>query len=300
LIKVTIPENISDYDALSLTATDRYGREIYTWTRTITPASQYAFRLIEKGNGIVKQEEQNNEIILRSDDVKLVIDRTNGLIRLIEVGGKRLSLTNGPRYASGNMILSELNKVVEDNLEKIQLIFKEENSSRQSNRNVITLSLLASGWIEIDYSFDVGGYYDYIGITFDYPEEKVKHIKWLGNGPYRVWKNRLKGVTFNIWEKDYNNTVTGESWTYPEFKGFHSNLYAADLTTDEGILRIVAASEDLFLHLFTPDKPVKRNNDNTLGMFPDGQLSILNAISPVGTKFNSPKISGHRASRITF
>lgn len=300
LIKVTIPENISDYDALYLTATDMYGREIYTWTRTITPASQYALRLIEKENGIVKQEEQNDEIILSSKDVKLVIDRTNGLIRLIEVGDKRLSLTNGPRYTNGNMILSELHKVVEDNLEKIRLIFKEENSSRQSNRNVITLSLLASGWIEIDYSFDVGGYYDYIGITFDYPEEKVKHIKWLGNGPYRVWKNRLKGVSFNIWEKDYNNTVTGESWEYPEFKGFHSNLYAADLTTDEGILRIVAASEDLFLHLFTPDKPVKRNNDNTLGMFPDGQLSILNAISPVGTKFKQPKDLGAQSQQNYF
>jgi len=300
LIKVTIPGNISDYDALTLTATDMYGREIYTWTRTITPASQYALRLIEKGNGIVKQEERNDEIILSSNDVKLVIDRTNGHIRLIEVGDQRLSLTNGPRYTNDNMILSELNKVVEDNLEKIQLIFKEENSSRQSNRNVIMLSLLASGWIEIDYSFDVGGYYDYIGITFDYPEEKVKHIKWLGNGPYRVWKNRLKGVSYNIWEKDYNNTVTGESWEYPEFKGFYSNLYAADLTTDEGILRIVAASEDLFLHLFTPDKPVQRNNDNTLGMFPDGQLSILNAISPVGTKFKQPKDLGPQSQQNYF
>lgn len=285
LIKVSVPENISDYDALYLTATDIYGREIYTWTRTVTPASQYAFRLIGKEKNIVEREERNDEIILRCKDVRLVIDRTNGIIRSIEVKGQQLSLTNGPRFTNGNMVLSELNKVVEDNIEKIQLIFKDEKSSRQSNRNVITLSLLASGWIEINYSFDVGGHHDHIGITFDYPENKVKHIKWLGNGPYRVWKNRMKGVSFNIWEKDYNNTVTGESWKYPEFKGFYSNLYAADLTTDEGVIRIVAASEDLFLHLFTPDNPINRNNDNTLGKFPDGQLSILNAISPIGTKF---------------
>ncbi len=286
LIKVSVPENISEYDALSLTATDIYGREIYTWTRTITPASRYAARLIEKENtDIVKQEERNDEIILSSKDTKLVINRTDGLIRLIEVDGRQLSLVNGPRFTSGNMVVDELDRVVEDNVEKIQLTFKDADSRRQSGRNVITLSLLPSGWIGIDYSFDVGGYHDHIGITFDYPEDKVKHIKWLGNGPYRVWKNRLKGVSFNIWEKEYNNTVTGESWEYPEFKGFHANLYAADLTTDEGVIRIVAASEDLFLHLFTPDDPVKRNNDNTLGKFPDGQLSILNAISPVGTKF---------------
>lgn len=46
------------------------------------------------------------------------------------------------------------------------------------------------------------------------------------------------------------------------------------------------------MHLFTPDNPVKRNNDNTLGDFPDGELSVLNAISPVGTKFQQAKEMG--------
>jgi len=198
------------------------------------------------------------------------------------------------------MVLSEATTINEDDLEKVKLTFNDEKSKNPGKRNVIKLALLPSGWIEIDYSFNVGGNYDHIGVTFDYPENKVKRVKWLGNGPYRVWKNRMKGVTFNIWEKDYNNTVTGESWDYPEFKGFHSNLYAADLTTDEGIIRLVAASEDLFLHLFTPDNPVKRNNDNTLGKFPDGQLSILNAISPVGTKFKQAKEMGPQSQQNYF
>ncbi len=55
-----------------------------------------------------------------------------------------------------------------------------------------------------------------MGITFQYPEEKITGMKWLGRGPYRVWKNRLKGMQFGVWEKAYNNTVTGESWNYPE------------------------------------------------------------------------------------
>ena len=45
------------------------------------------------------------------------------------------------------------------------------------------------------------------------------------------------------------------------------------------------ASEDLYLRLFTPAAQEHRNNDNTLGVFPDGDISVLNAISPVGTKF---------------
>jgi hypothetical protein len=190
------------------------------------------------------------------------------------------------------MTFSEVDKVVVDGDEKIRFIYKDENSKNPSNRNTIKLALMDSGWIEIEYSFDVGGNHDHIGITFDYPENKIKSVKWLGNGPYRVWKNRLKGVSFNIWEKKYNNTVTGESWEYPEFKGFHSNLYAADLMTEEGTIRIVSATNDLYLHLFTPENPTKRNNDNTLGKFPDGQLSFLNAISPVGTKFKQAKELG--------
>jgi hypothetical protein len=59
----------------------------------------------------------------------------------------------------------------------------------------------------------------------------------------------MKGVSFDRWEKKYNNTVTGESWEYPEFKGFHSNMYRADLQTEMGVLKMVFASENLFLRL---------------------------------------------------
>ncbi len=285
-IKVDLPATLTDYDALYLTATDVYGKVIYTWTRRITPVSVFAERLIENEPGEVKREEVGNEINFSCSDKKLIIDKKSGLIHAIETNGKKLSLANGPRFTTGNLVLDTMYTITTQGVqEKLLLRFKEERNRRSNKRNVITIALLASGWVEIEYMFDVGGYHDHIGITFDYPEEKVEGVKWLGNGPYRVWKNRLKGVTFNVWEKAYNNTVTGESWDYPEFKGFHSNLYAADLRTNEGVLRIVAASDELFLHLFTPDNPVKRNNDNTLGKFPDGQLSILNGISPVGTKF---------------
>lgn len=297
LIKVDLPENLTDYDALYLTAIDVYGKEIYTWTRRITPAAAYAERLVEKEYSVVNREELGDDIIFNSNNAKLIINKKSGLIHTFETNGKKLSLANGPRFTSGNLVLASLSTITENEVEKLQLVFKEENNKRSNNRNVITLSLLASGWVEIDYSFDVGGNHDHMGITFDYPEDKVKGIKWLGNGPYRVWKNRLKGVTFNIWEKAYNNTVTGESWDYPEFKGFHSNLYAADLSTNEGVLRIVAASDDLFLHLFTPDNPVKRNNDNTLGKFPGGQISVLNGISPVGTKFKQAREMGPQSQQ---
>lgn len=159
-------------------------------------------------------------------------------------------------------------------------------------RSVLDITNMDNGWVKVDYAVGRRGYFDNVGVTFDFPEDKISSFKWLGNGPYRVWKNRLRGVTFGLWDKSYNDTATGESWDYPEFKGYHSNMYAADLTTEYGILRIVFASDDMYLRVLTPLKQVNRNNDNTLGVFPDGQVSVLNGISPVGTKFNKASNMG--------
>jgi hypothetical protein len=292
MLKIALPGDMQQYDALYLTAFDPHGKEIYTWYRTISPAEEVARQLVEDATGQVSLSESGDVVTLRTGQTTLAIDKSRGVIQSVEVNGRKLSLANGPRFTTGNLELSGAGTQEKDGIYTCCFIFNVKNATRRTERNVIRISLLPSGWIAFDYSFDVGGLHDHIGVTFDYPEDKVKSCRWLGNGPYRVWKNRLKGVKFGIWEKEYNNTVTGESWVYPEFKGFHSNLYAADLTTSEGVLKIVAASEDLFLHLFTPDKPVSRNNDNTLGIFPDGQLSILNVISPVGTKFHEAKEMG--------
>jgi hypothetical protein len=66
-------------------------------------------------------------------------------------------------------------------------------------------------------------------VTFDYPEEQVTGLRWLGRGPYRVWKNRIAGPQCGVWRKTYNDTRTGADWDYPELKGHHANLYWAVL-----------------------------------------------------------------------
>jgi hypothetical protein len=259
MLTIETPPDFTNYDAFYLKATDPHGKEIYTWTRTVSTAEKQSQKLILVANGTTSdREETDSEIRLRAGQTQLIIDKAKGIIRKIEVDGKSLPLANGPRFTSGEGKLSE-------------------------SRTFIHINLLPSEWIVIEYSFGIGGIQDHAGVTFDFPDSTIKSVKWLGNGPFRVWKNRMKGVTFGIWEKDYNNTITGESWIYPEFKGFYSNLYAADLVTGYGTLKIVAASEDLFLHLFTPDQPKGQNY--TQGIFPNGQISILNVISAVGTRF---------------
>ena len=118
-----------------------------------------------------------------------------------------------------------------------------------------------------------------------------------------VWKNRLKGTLFGIYEKKYNNTITGESWEYPEFKGYYSNLYAVKLQTREVPVTVASATGNLFLHLFTPGE-AKYSKVGVRGEvnppFPSGNISFLHAISPIGTKFTRADAEGPQSQKNLF
>jgi hypothetical protein len=104
-----------------------------------------------------------------------------------------------------------------------------------------------------------------------------------------------------VWDKEYNNTVTGESWDYPEFKGYHANLYAVRIESATPF-EVWSATDDLFLHLFTPEpqKNMAPEANFTLVDYPAGNLSFMTAIPAAGTKFHRPENLGptsqpHRA-----
>lgn len=116
-----------------------------------------------------------------------------------------------------------------------------------------------------------------LGITFSYPEQNCKGMKWMGRGPYRVWKNRIAGTNYNIWHKEYNNTITGESYdnlVYPEFKGYHANVYWATLESDEVPFTIYSRTDGIFYRIFTPLEP-KYSAKKTMPDFPEGDISFL-------------------------
>jgi len=145
----------------------------------------------------------------------------------------------------------------------------------------------------------VKGSLDYAGISFSYPENLVTGATLMADGPYRVWKNRLKGTQFGVYNKKYNNTVTGQSWDYPEFKGYYSNFYAVEMQTKELPVTIFTSTADLFLHLFTPSAATNlrgvRGGMNPA--FPEGNLSFLNGISGIGTKFSSAQSEGPQGEK---
>lgn len=107
----------------------------------------------------------------------------------------------------------------------------------------------------------------------------------MGDGPYRVWKNRLKGTELGVWDKKYNDTQTGVdslNVVYPEFKGYYSNLYWMRLNTAAQPITVICDSRDIYLRLFTPATPKKAYN--TAPPFPSGDISFMHGITAIGTK----------------
>jgi hypothetical protein len=143
---------------------------------------------------------------------------------------------------------------------------------------------------------------DFIGVSFNYPEGKCLGVKWMGRGPYRVWKNRLKGSNFGVWKKKYNNTITGESFNnliYPEFKGYHGNLYWATLETTESPFTIISETPNLYFQLFKPAKP-EHVKGGTFPPFPEGDISFLYEIPAIGTKFKQADSFGLKSQKGIF
>jgi hypothetical protein len=69
-------------------------------------------------------------------------------------------------------------------------------------------------------------------------------MRWLGRGPYRVWKNRVDGMGFDVWANAANDTVTGESFTGPYGPESQLNLVNGRTGTYTGTLHFAFGRAD--------------------------------------------------------
>jgi hypothetical protein len=278
-LEFDLPSNWNEADALRLTAIDPHGREIYTWSWAITKPKEWVEETVS-GNGTQNQVQENSDhFVLMSNELEVHIDKSSGLISRVQKDGYTFSLTDGPATVGGESVLEE-----------ISIRNNEVITSFSGEEYDVVYSTTESGWLKIDYNYQPQGERPYFGVTFSYPEEEVNGIRWAGNGPYRVWKNRLAGVEYGLWEKEYNNAITGYRWEYPEFKGYHSRLNWAVLDTDEGRITMMVTDPRMYLALFQPVMPP--DPANTRFEYPKGDISFLHAISPIGTKFKQPEKLG--------
>lgn len=286
-IKFALPTNFFEGDILSITAHDSHGKEIYTWTWPIHKPSYYVgkFLVSKTTNTKATVAQTANEVTLKGSDISVTLDKTTGEILSVKNATATIPLTNGPRPIGMKAKVTAVQIAQEEDKASCNVTYTGGLTSikwiMEANGR-LKMELIALKNAENAGGFDGAYFEDKIsafGISFSFPEKEVTGMKWFGKGPYRVWKNRLKGTTYNIWEKEYNTTITGESFenmVYPEFKGYHANVIGANIKAGAASFKVFSESENLFLRLFTPDLPKNGfAGSNPQPAFPEGDISFM-------------------------
>ncbi|WP_035073514.1 glycoside hydrolase family 2 protein [Anditalea andensis] len=291
-IKLDMPADWFNYDVLYVTATDKFGKDLYekSWPITL-PEDVIAVMMNRKEDGrAVTMTETGNSLIVQAGSIEYTIGKNNGILEKVVNSNGEIPFVGGPSLSAGEVIFESLKTRMEGDTLHITSSFGKESRMKEFTWTFFPSGMAKLNIYYVPKEYDVD--FHYMGVDFNYPEELVKGIQWLGRGPYRVWKNRMQGVEMAVHQKDYNNTITGvPPLIYPEFKGYHANLYWAKIESKEQAFTVATSSEDVFLRLFTPAQP-EEIFERTAPPFPNGDISFMQAIPAIGTKSNEAENLG--------
>jgi Glycosyl hydrolases family 2, TIM barrel domain/Glycosyl hydrolases family 2, sugar binding domain/Glycosyl hydrolases family 2 len=311
-------------DATRLLIKDTTGRVIQTY---VWPGDGLERRLDQMdqsvGGAKPSATESGDTLTATAGDLSLQISRTTGLLVSASRQGNSFSLGNGPRvmamsprpipprrqsppapspppppptvFAPDSKLTSLTHQTDGTDL----VIVAAFDGPMKS----LTYRLKSNGWLSINYVYAVSGAQEYFGIGFDYPEADVKAMRFLGEGPSPVYKDRLAGGTLDVWNRPYNNTIVGdpedlkpgEHFDYPIFKGFYLGVRWLQLNTSEGpITAMVDQHRDspIYVQVFTPKTPPANLLGQVAVPFPNAGISFLHAIPAIGNKFGGPQSMG--------
>lgn len=283
--RMTVPQNMQAADILELEAYDSHGESICTWTYPIHLTKDYFNAHYNSSiSSATTSEERDSVMRLSANGVSVSFSKASGNIITVESNGRQLPLCNGPLPVGMKAEMTGMYHQKQG--DESVLIVKYKGAIDSIEWRMKPDGLLSMRAVMLNRG-NGGGYkgkfYDEqvynLGLTFSFPETQTKGVTWLGRGPYRVWKNRIPGTCYGVWHKDYNNTITGESFdalVYPEFKGYHANIYWATIENDAAPFTVFSETDGLYLRLFTPEEPHNRRaGEDCMHAFPAGDISFL-------------------------
>ena len=300
----------TDADVIQLTAIDPKGQEIFTWNY------KYMMKAGNMNNSRLRENTQKytctedaDQLTVKNGTCQFAFSKKTGLLMSVTVDGKKLSFGNGPRFvAAKRSDRSQDGFYNHDDKEAFQKKtdyteyadqgvfdgFTVSDSTlvanyRHGSIQTVTWRFLSDGgaYMNVDYYFN--GVVDLLGVCFDYPEQMMKSKQWVGKGPYRVWQNRTEGPQYGLWSNDYNDPIPGESWEYPEFKGYFSNVSWMKFTTQEGQFGLELMNDKV--GVYTP----RDGRDHILYTLPETGIGIFKAIPAVRNKVNTTDLNGPSA-----
>lgn len=276
-VHLNLPADWKQHDALVLSVFDPFKNLLYKWSwkiRSNADLLQGIVKITDTASSSLN--ETDTTVVLTGADISVTINKATGQIDALR---NRMSdplfFGKGPVLVSGTAAVAGIKTYKENDAQVAEVDYT-------GNMKYVKWKMYPSGWLNLEYEYELDGTYPFAGISFTYPENFVLGAKWLGKGPYRVWKNRLQGVTDNVWRNAYNNTQTGSApWIYPEFKGYFADITWMELNTVQGKFMVASPDTGLYVRLFDfyGLSGVRPHPE-----LPAGNLSFLDAIPPIGTK----------------
>ncbi len=289
-VQLELLHNFFEADVLEIEGYGPDGERVFLRSYPIRYADEYLKRQTDdrKVTGVSPRVVQTDSLFtLQGGGVAIYLRQSDGTIsRITRDGGKtEVPFADGPVVVGMKMRIKEITTREEEDKAIVCVRYTGGVDSivwTMDREGLLSMDAVllnrASGGGGFDDAFMDEEVYN-LGLTFSYPEDQCTGMRWMGRGPYRVWKNRIRGMNVGIWQKDYNNTITGESYDaliYPEFKGYHANLYWATLESDNAPFTVYSATDGLYLRVFTPEEPTGRQDGiNTMPDFPEGDISFL-------------------------
>ncbi|HTN19926.1 MAG TPA: glycoside hydrolase family 2 TIM barrel-domain containing protein [Pelobium sp.] len=290
VLDIDLPDNWFSYDALYVTAKDVNQKEIFTWSFPISKSNQISKSIFNhaKADNKVTYSAIGESYLIKVKNLQIRINRNTGILESVKNGTNEIPFNNGPVLQEGANNFKNFTAKMDADTLFIASVFNKKESY-----NTLQWKIYPNGFIQMKVKYFPGEFYTWFdGVNFSFPETEIKGVDYMGSGPYRVWKNRMKGTEFGVWHKDYNNTETGEiPFVYPEFKGYHANLYWCKFLTKGQDFKVLAEDEDTFLRLFTP-RFMDDQWHNYVPLFPNGDISFMQAIPSIGNKTQTAESTG--------
>lgn len=307
----------TDAEAMTVKATDHTGMEIFTWVFKMKDTAEDI--LIQKEDRMRKSRPTYNNGVVTAHNTTFVFNTENGRLQTVKTGKGDYHFGNGPTffaYRRSDRSFDQFYNHDDPEAEKKKTTYTAYEDQGKFDRLTVsdgendTLVVTAlyklgslqkaewhiapNGTVRLAYTYHFNGVVDMMGINFDLPEKEVQHKQWLGMGPYRVWKNRLHGPQLGIWENNYNDPIPGESFEYPEFKGYFAGVQWMKLTTATGTISMVPGNDTDYVGVYQP----RDGRDRLLYTLPETGISLLQVIPAVRNKVNTTDLNGPSAQAV--
>ncbi|MBT9190077.1 glycoside hydrolase family 2 protein [Zobellia russellii] len=286
-LKLNLPKNLPKFDALAIQVFDN--KNVMVYEKRLILEQQTIYFQASKNNKVI--QDQNNPFQFYVGSTTLLFDHNNGVLKTIAVKGKSTSIKNFPFVATKRTdSISKKDTII---VQKKASVKKEGNHFIIETKNTngfdeLKWTIMPSGEIKLDFEYSPEyGLYEYAGIGMEVNAKTVKSKRWLGEGPARIWKNRIEGGIYDVHARDKVINIPGEVYNQPEFEGCFAPWKWAIFYMSDSVSVGFKNNSDLILGVLNPVNGF--NSKMASWKYPQKEgFYFFNSIPAIGSKWKKP------------